>query len=99
MGISALADTCPVSFAESTLPTLHFSMPLSPSIEPLESRIAPAFAAVFELSSLDGSNGFTINGVAADDHAGESVSDAGDVNGDGFADIIVSAPVVRVGDL
>ena len=49
-------------------------------IEPLESRIAPAFAAVFELSSLNGLNGFKINGAAAHDDSGR-VSDAGDVNG------------------
>jgi hypothetical protein len=49
------------------------------------------YPAVFELSSLDGSNGFTINGVAAYDQSGISVSSAGDVNGDGFADVIVGA--------
>ena len=43
------------------------------------------------LSSLDGSNGFRIDGVAAGDKSGVSVSSAGDVNGDGFADVIVGA--------
>ena len=61
------------------------------SIEPLEARIAPAFASVFPLSSLDGSNGFALSGVAALDLAGRSVSDAGDVNGDGFGDVIIGA--------
>src|SRR5262249_7279494 len=42
--------------------------------------------------SLDGSNGFRLAGVAGDDHSGKSVSGAGDVNGDGFADVIVGAP-------
>jgi hypothetical protein len=46
----------------------------------------------FNLSDLTGSNGFTINGVAAFDTSGYSVSDAGDVNGDGFADVIIGAP-------
>src|SRR5688572_26494016 len=45
-----------------------------------------------ELLNLDGTNGFKINGVAAGDLAGFSVSTAGDVNGDGFADVIVGAP-------
>ncbi|MBD2043131.1 putative Ig domain-containing protein [Microcoleus sp. FACHB-672] len=35
--------------------------------------------------------GFAINGQAANDRLGRSVSEAGDVNGDGFADVIVGA--------
>ena len=42
--------------------------------------------------SLDGSNGFKLSGVAAGDFSGVSVASAGDVNGDGFADLIVGAP-------
>jgi hypothetical protein len=49
------------------------------------------YLAVLELSSLDGNNGFQINGEAAGDRAGYSVSDAGDVNGDGFGDLIIGA--------
>ena len=53
---------------------------------------ASGFAANLDLSSLDGSNGFKLSGVAADDWSGFSVASAGDVNGDGFADLIVGAP-------
>ena len=52
---------------------------------------ASGFAANLDLSSLDGSNGFQLNGAAADDHSGRSVASAGDVNGDGFDDLIVGA--------
>ena len=52
---------------------------------------AAGFAANLDLSTLDGSNGFKLSGVAADDHSGCSVASAGDVNGDGFADLIVGA--------
>ena len=52
---------------------------------------ASGFAANIDLSSLDGTNGFKLNGVAAADSAGVSVSSAGDVNGDGLADLIVGA--------
>ena len=50
------------------------------------------FAASFELSSLDGTNGFRIDGVDDFDNAGTSVSAAGDVNGDGIDDVIIGAP-------
>ena len=49
------------------------------------------FAASFDLSALDGSNGFTINGIETLDFSGNSVSSAGDINGDGFDDIIIGA--------
>ena len=50
-----------------------------------------AFAATLELSSLNGTNGFTINGIDTGDGSGFSVSSAGDVNGDGFDDLIIGA--------
>ncbi|WP_297324982.1 hypothetical protein [Nitrosomonas sp.] len=52
---------------------------------------ASGFSATFDLADLDGNNGFRLDGVAADDRSGRSVSNAGDVNGDGFDDVIVGA--------
>jgi hypothetical protein len=49
------------------------------------------FDATLELSDLDGTNGFQINGEAANDLSGCSVASAGDVNGDGFDDLIIGA--------
>ena len=46
---------------------------------------------MLDLSSLSGAEGFIIQGDTADDQAGISVAAAGDVNGDGFADLIVGA--------
>lgn len=51
-----------------------------------------AWPGALELSNLDGTNGFTINGVASYDESGHSVSAAGDINGDGFDDVIIGAP-------
>ena len=61
------------------------------SLEPLEARIAPAFGAVLELASLGGTNGFKLSGATDGDQSGGSVSAAGDVNGDGFGDLIIGA--------
>ncbi|GAL92003.1 beta strand repeat-containing protein [Microcystis aeruginosa] len=49
------------------------------------------FSASLDPSTLDGSNGFAINGIAAEDNSGRSVSGAGDVNGDGIDDLIIGA--------
>lgn len=61
---------------------------------------APSFAfdSVLELSSLNGSNGFRVDGLLSDDFAGYSVSSAGDFNGDGFDDIIVGAVNAELND-
>mgnify|MGYP003416935974 FL=1 len=47
------------------------------------------FSAEIDLSNLDGSNGFRIDGAESEQYSGVSVSGAGDVNGDGFDDVIV----------
>jgi hypothetical protein len=58
---------------------------------------ATGFPAALELRSLhplaggDGSAGFILEGVEPGDHSACSVSGAGDVNGDGFADLLVGA--------
>ena len=49
------------------------------------------FLSSLDLSDLDGTNGFRLDGVAAVDHSGLAVSGAGDVNGDGLADLLIGA--------
>ncbi|MEH6523794.1 Ig-like domain-containing protein, partial [Sulfitobacter sp.] len=49
------------------------------------------FSSSLSLSALDGTNGFRIDGIDADDFSGRSVSSAGDVNGDGIDDLIIGA--------
>jgi subtilisin family serine protease/subtilisin-like proprotein convertase family protein len=50
-----------------------------------------SFPAAVSLSSLDGTTGFTINGSLASGYFGYQVDGAGDVNGDGLNDMLVSA--------
>ncbi|NET73501.1 MAG: DUF4114 domain-containing protein, partial [Sphaerospermopsis sp. SIO1G2] len=50
------------------------------------------FNSSINLANIDGTNGFVINGKSVGDNLGVSVSDAGDVNGDGIADLIIGAP-------
>ena len=57
-----------------------------------------AFATTVNLSTLDGTNGFRLDGVAAQDQSGYSVSSAGDVNGDGYDDLIIGAPYADPND-
>ena len=52
---------------------------------------AGGFTSSIDLAALDGANGFRLDGSAASDLSGFSVSGAGDVNGDGFADLIIGA--------
>ncbi|MEO1208316.1 MAG: integrin alpha [Cyanobacteria bacterium J06638_20] len=51
------------------------------------------FEDSLELSSLDGSNGFVINGIGAQHFSGNAISGAGDINGDGIDDLIIGAPL------
>lgn len=50
------------------------------------------FPNIFDLATLDGTNGFAIDGIEANDSIAIRLSKAGDINNDGFADLIVGAP-------
>ena len=49
------------------------------------------FTAAVDLSTLNGTDGFQLDGIDHGDQSGRSVSSAGDVNGDGFDDLIIGA--------
>ncbi len=49
------------------------------------------FSSVLSLGSIDGNNGFKINGIAEGDRIGGSASGIGDFNNDGINDFMISA--------
>ena len=54
-------------------------------------------SGTFALSSLSGANGFKLDGENFNDHSGYPVSTAGDINGDGYADLLISASYYPAG--
>ena len=73
-------------------PATHFYG--NPTVRPGETYVVFGKAGGFtdvDLANLAQSDGFKITGEDANDAAGASVASAGDVNGDGFGDIIVGA--------
>jgi Ca2+-binding RTX toxin-like protein len=58
----------------------------------------PTMIGAIDLATLDGTNGFRLIGIDANDGSGRSVSSAGDVNGDGFDDVIVGARYAESAD-
>jgi Ca2+-binding RTX toxin-like protein len=52
---------------------------------------ANGFPATIDLATLDGTHGFKIEGEHTNDRAGLAVSRAGDFNGDGYDDLLVTS--------
>ena len=80
----------PRPFAQQCLVAQH--------LESLEDRLLLAATNPLPLDSLDGTNGFRLDGVNSGDEAGRSVSSAGDVNGDGFDDVLIGPLGANGGD-
>ena len=62
--------------------------------------VSVGFPAEFNLQSLNGTNGYVISGIALGDRTGFAGGGAGDVNNDGFSDLVIGAiwaiPIARV---
>lgn len=69
--------------------TIVYGLTLALSLFPNYSQAQ--FNPVFDISALNSLNGFVINGEVQFDFVGSSVSSAGDINGDGIDDLMISA--------
>lgn len=49
------------------------------------------FSSRFNVSDLNGNNGFTVSGIKTADNLGSAVTNTGDINGDGIDDLILGA--------
>ena len=61
------------------------------SLVGMSNPVMAAFPAEINLSDLDGTNGFAMNGIDTNDQSGYSVAAAEDINGDGIDDVIIGA--------
>jgi hypothetical protein len=52
----------------------------------------PGPAPRIDLTALNGADGYSINGIAPGGGLGAAVTGAGDLNGDGYADVLIGAP-------
>ena len=59
---------------------------------------ADVFPANVELAALDGVSGFVLHGMEAYDHSGSIAASAGDLNGDGFDDLMTQAQFTTAKD-
>jgi hypothetical protein len=56
------------------------------------------FSSAFDLNTLNGTNGFSINGLNAGEELGASISGVGDFNGDGYEDFLIGTVDSSFGD-
>lgn len=79
-----------MSFLSSMVLLFSSMVSLFNSMVSLFNSIVVLLLADVDLASLTSSQGFQITGAAYSDHAGQSVT-AGDVDGDGLAEIVLGA--------
>ena len=90
--IDYTAGTASFTFASNVVTSTSFSYEISDGTTTSSSNLQLNYLpSVIALSSLNGNNGFTLNGIQANDWSGASLSSAGDMNNDGYDDIIIGA--------
>ncbi len=54
------------------------------------------FSSPFDLATLDGTNGFVVEGIVSDERRGATLAGVGDINGDGIDDILIGTSSLEV---
>ncbi len=88
-GIDDVAFGAPFAFGEDTASGQTFV---------LFGRTS-GFPATIDATSLDGTNGFVLNGIGDNENSGTAVGAAGDLNFDGIADLILGGPNRSLGPI
>ncbi len=57
------------------------------------------FSTPFDLTSLDGTNGFVVESIGFDERRGSTVAGPGDINGDGIDDLIIGSSNTSADDI
>jgi hypothetical protein len=92
--LSSKANSAPMVATEKVIAQKRFEQQSSSKFE------APAsseFQTPIDLTSLDGTDGFVVNGIESSDELGFSVGSAGDLNGDDIDDAVFGAPKANGG--
>ncbi|MFO0820430.1 MAG: choice-of-anchor D domain-containing protein [Pirellulales bacterium] len=96
ISVGAAGDVNGDGFDDVILGAYHASVGNPPRSEAGETYVlfgsASNSSATFPLSAINGQNGFRLEGVGAQDESGWSVAGAGDINGDGYDDLVIGAP-------
>ena len=91
--VSAAGDVNGDGLADVVVGAIHASLGTVTQVGRSYVVFGQTSTAPIDLSAVAaGTGGFVINGQENNDRTGLSVSTAGDVNGDGLADVIVSSP-------
>lgn len=78
--------------AQPAVMVAAFLFTLAAAFAPADVSASEPFPSLIEVTSLDGTNGFTVRGDAAQDSAGSAAACVGDLNADGIDDFAVGAP-------
>ena len=80
-----------ISTSTLNMVNLPLDNQINPAFQNKRAVMQQSFPAMFDLNNLNGNNGFMVPGIASSGYLGDSVSTAGDINGDNITDLVLGA--------